>query len=167
MSRMGDALISCWEAGVIPAEIAEVRSWRAEGHDVPITFVPVTNWQGRTVPMPAIGLEAAERLSRSLNDEAARRALAAAVEDARGYAGMVKRSGPGDYSIEAAERRSARWCDSTARRLAGEIVAAVSRGDDLPEEWHRLDAYADIGEPIAAEVCRLVRDDLAHTGIRP
>lgn len=69
--------------------------------------------------------------------------------------------------VATAERRLATSTAATAARLAGEIVAAVARGDDLPEEWHRLDAYADIGEPVAAEVCRLVRDDLAHTGIRP
>ena len=55
----------------------------------------------------------------------------------------------------------------TAARLAGEIVAAVAAGEELPEEWHRLDAYAGVGEPTAEEVCRLVRADLEGTGIRP
>jgi hypothetical protein len=56
---------------------------------------------------------------------------------------------------------------TTAARLAGEIVAAVAAGEELPDEWHRLDAYAGIGEPIAEEVCRLVREELEGTGIRP
>lgn len=55
---------------------------------------------------------------------------------------------------------------TTAARLAGEIVAAVTAGEELPEEWYRLDAYADVGEPVAWEVCRLVREDLEGTGIR-
>ena len=166
MSRTGDAMISCWEAGAVPAEIDEVRSWRAAGHAVPITFVSVTNWQGREVPMPAIGLEDAERLATSLEDETARETLRAACEDARAYLGLVRREGPGDYGLEVAERMAARSCVSTASRLAAEIIAAVSRGDDLPEEWHRFDAYADVGEPTACEVVRLVRDELQTTGVR-
>jgi hypothetical protein len=43
----------------------------------------------------------------------------------------------------------------------------VAAGNDLPEEWHRLDAYAGVGEPLAEEVCRLVREELLTTGIRP
>ena len=55
---------------------------------------------------------------------------------------------------------------ATAARLAGEIVYAVTDGEELPDEWYSMDAYADIGEPIAAEVCRLVREELEGTGIR-
>lgn len=162
MSRMGDALISCWEAGAVPVELEEVRSWRAAGHTVPLRFVRVTNWQGRQIPMPAIGLDVAARLAGSLEDETTRGTLAAAVADARDFIGLVRRD-----EIVAAEVRSARSCERTAARLAGEIVAAVARGDDLPEEWHKFDAYADIGEPTACEVVRLVKEELAHTGIRP
>jgi hypothetical protein len=69
--------------------------------------------------------------------------------------------------ITTAIRREAKAAADTASRLAGEIVAAVAGGDDLPEEWHRLDAYADCGEPLAYEICRLVRDELLTTGINP
>lgn len=91
MSRMGDAMISCWEAGTVPVEMDEVRSWRAAGHAVPVTFVPVVNWQGREVPMPAVALDVAARLATSLEDEDARMALAAAVADARDYREMICR----------------------------------------------------------------------------
>ena len=155
MSRMGDALISCWEAGAVPVELDEVRGWRAAGHDVPVTFVPVTNWQGRQVPMPAVALDVADRLARSLDDETTRETLAAAVADARDFRVMIGKERP---------RRPAPAV--TAARLAGEIIAAVAAGDELPEEWFRLDAYADVGEPIAWEVCRLVREELQGTAIR-
>lgn len=91
MSRMGDALISCWEAGAVPVEMDEVLAWRAAGHAVPVTFVPVTNWQGREVPMPAVALDVAERLATSLEDEQARGSLASAVDDARGFRRMIGR----------------------------------------------------------------------------
>jgi hypothetical protein len=79
---------------------------------------------------------------------------------------MVSRDRDGAV-LTAAIRREATSAARTARRLAGEIVAAVAAGDDLPEEWHRLDAYAGVGEPLAEEVCRLVREELLTTGIRP
>lgn len=164
MSYMGNAIIEMAEAGAVMANMDEVASWRAAGHDVPTTWVEVDTYRGRR-RMPAIALEVAERLAGSLDDEQAREALRQAVADARGYREMVGRDRDG--AAHTGIRREAASTAATAARLAGEIVAAVARGDDLPDEWHRLDAYADIGEPIAAEVCRLVRDDLAHTGIRP
>lgn len=72
-----------------------------------------------------------------------------------------------DFDIEILEGRTARGIAATAARLAGEIVAAVTTGEELPDEWHRYDAYADIGEPYAEEVVRLVREELEGTGIRP
>jgi len=165
MSYMANAIIEMAEAGAVMANMDEVASWRAAGHDVPITWVEVDTYRGRR-RMPAITIEVAERLAGSLDDEQAREALRQAVADARGYREMVGRDRDGAV-LTAGIRREVASTAATAARLAGEIVAAVARGDDLPEEWHRLDAYADIGEPIAAEVCRLVRDDLAHTGIRP
>jgi hypothetical protein len=57
--------------------------------------------------------------------------------------------------------------NATAARLAGEIVAAVTAGEELPDEWYSMDAYADIGEPNAEEIVRLVREELEGTGIRP
>ena len=165
MSRVADALITCWEAGTVPVDLNEVRAWRAEGHEVPITWVPVTNWQGRQVPEPTIRLDVAERLAGALDDEQTRATLAAAVAEARDYGTLVARHGHGD--VEIMERRAARSCHVTAARLAAEIIAAVARGDDLPEEWFRYDTYADVGEPTACEVVRLVREDLAHTSIRP
>jgi hypothetical protein len=163
MSYIGNAIIEMAEAGAVMADMDEVRAWRAAGHDVPTTWVEVDTYRGRR-RMPAITLEVAERLAGCLDDEQARETLRQAVADARSYREMVGRDGA---VLTAAIRREAASTAATAARLAGEIVAAVARGDDLPEEWHRLDAYAGIGEPIAEEVCRLVRDDLAHTGIRP
>jgi len=64
-------------------------------------------------------------------------------------------------------RRSAAAAKRTAARVAGEIVAAVASGEEWPEEWYKLDAYADIGEPWAWEVVRLIREELEGTGIRP
>jgi hypothetical protein len=70
------------------------------------------------------------------------------------------------------ERKIAAWingradsCRRTAERLAAEILAAVAAGEELPDEWWQLDTYADIGEPESEEICRLVREDLAGTGI--
>jgi hypothetical protein len=67
----------------------------------------------------------------------------------------------------------ARWMRGTAARaaakatrLAGEIVAAVAAGAELPEEWYQVDTYADMGEPVSEEVVRLVREELLTTGIR-
>ena len=72
-----------------------------------------------------------------------------------------------DFDVEILEGRTARGIAATAARLAGEIVYAVTAGEELPDEWHRYDAYADIGEPCACEVVRLVREELDGTGIRP
>jgi hypothetical protein len=55
----------------------------------------------------------------------------------------------------------------TAARLAAEIIAAVVADRDLPDEWESIACYAEIGEPTAYEVRRLVREELAGTGIRP
>lgn len=50
-------------------------------------------------------------------------------------------------------------------RLAAEIVAAVIAGDELPDEWYSVDAYADCGEPYAELVAAVVRDELSTTPI--
>jgi hypothetical protein len=68
-----------------------------------------------------------------------------------------------DEMIRGRERMVKRW----AERLSAEIIAAVAEGDDLPDEWYSVDAYADMGEPDAAWVAELVREELATTGIRP
>lgn len=68
-----------------------------------------------------------------------------------------------DEMIRGRERRVKRW----AERLSAEIIAAVAEGDDLPDEWYSVDAYADMGEPDAAWVAELVREELSTTGIRP
>ena len=70
-----------------------------------------------------------------------------------------------DFDVEILEGRTARGIAATAARLAGEIVAAVTAGSELPDEWHNLDCYADIGEPVACEIVRLVREELLGTGI--
>lgn len=163
MSYMGNAIVEMAEAGAVMAEMDEVRSWRAAGHDVPLVWVDIDTYRGRR-PMPAIALDVAERLAGSLEDAEAREGLRQAVADARGYREMAGRDR--DCAVLTAASR----CPPaavTAARLAGEIVAAVAAGEELPEEWHRLDAYAGVGEPIAEEVCRLVRADLEGTGIRP
>jgi hypothetical protein len=165
MSYMGNAIIEMAEAGAVMADLAEVQSWRAAGHAVPLAWVEIDTYRGRR-KMPAIALEVAERLASTLDDEEARDNLRQAVADARGYLEIVGRSRDGAV-LTAAIRREATSAAATARRLAGEIVAAVAAGSDLPEEWHRLDAYAGVGEPLAEEVCRLVREELITTGIRP
>lgn len=165
MSYIANAMIELAEAGAVMAEMAEVRAWRAAGHTVPVIWVEVDTYRGRR-PMPAITLDVAERLAGSLEDEEARETLRQAVADARGYREIAGRDRHCAV-LTAAIRREATSAARTARRLAGEIVAAVAAGDDLPEEWHRLDAYAGVGEPMAEEVCRLVREALLTTGIRP
>jgi hypothetical protein len=165
MSYMGNAMIELAEANAVMAEMDEVRAWRAAGHDVPLIWVEIDTYRGRR-PMPAIALEVAERLAGSLEDADAREGLRQAVADARGYREIAGRDRDGAV-ITAAIRREATSAARTARRLAGEIVAAVAAGEELPDEWHHLDTYADIGEPIAEEVCRLVREELEGTGIRP
>jgi hypothetical protein len=45
----------------------------------------------------------------------------------------------------------------TAVRLAKEAVEAKAAGSDFSDEWHRLDAYADCGEPEADAVMRTAR----------
>lgn len=158
MSYVKNAMIECWEAGAVPVGIEDVRTWRAEGHSVPVRWVPVDSYTGAKTAAPAITPEVAERLAGSLDDERARVGLAEALDDYRGYVATVE---------AGRRRRQPPPPATTAARLAAEIIACVARGDDLPDEWHKLDAYADIGEPVAAEVCRLVREDLAHTSIRP
>lgn len=91
MSRMKDAMIGCWEAGAVPVEIEEVRSWRAAGHTVPLVWVPVDCFDGKQRRMPAVAVEVAERLAGSLEDEQARAGLAAALEDCRSYLGITGR----------------------------------------------------------------------------
>jgi alkanesulfonate monooxygenase SsuD/methylene tetrahydromethanopterin reductase-like flavin-dependent oxidoreductase (luciferase family) len=115
--------------------------------------------------MPAISIEVAERLAGSLGDETAREMLQQAVADARGYREMVGRDRDCAV-ITAGIRRDAVSAAKTAARLAGEIVAAVRDGEEMPEDWHRIDAYAGCGEPWAEEVVRLVREELLTTGIR-
>lgn len=165
MGYVANAMIEMAEAGAVMAELAEVQAWRAAGHTVPLMWVEVDTYRGRR-KMPAISIETAERLAASLDDEAARDTLRQATADARGYREMVGRDRDAAV-LTAGIRRDAASSVRVARRLAGEIVAAVAAGEELPEEWFRIDAYADCGEPWAAEVARLVREDLEHTGIRP
>lgn len=158
MSYVKNMMIECWDAEAIPVGIEDVRAWRAAGHTVPVKWVPVDSYTGAKVAAPAIAPDVASRLAGSLDDEQARIGLVEALDDYHGYRA----------TIEAGKRRRQPPPPATtAARLAAEIIAAVAAGDDLPEEWHRLDAYADIGEPVAFEVCRLVREELAHTSIRP
>ena len=91
MSYMKNAMIEAWEAGAVPVEIEEVRTWRAAGHVVPLVWVPVDCFDGRQRRMPAVAVETAERLAGSLDDEQARAGLAAALEDCRGYMGLIGR----------------------------------------------------------------------------
>jgi hypothetical protein len=152
MGYVANAMVEMAEAGAVMAELAEVQAWRAAGHTVPLVWVEVDTYRGRR-KMPAITLEVAERLAASLDDEAARETLRQAAADARGYREMVGRDRDGAV-LTAAVRREAVAAARTARRLAGESVAAVPAGADLPEPW-------------ACEVVRLVREELEGTGIRP
>ena len=74
MSYMGNAIIEMAEANAVMADLEEVRSWRAAGHDVPLIWVEIDTYRGRR-RMPAITLEVAERLAGSLDDEDARETL--------------------------------------------------------------------------------------------
>ena len=91
MSYMKNAMIEAWEAGAVPVEIEEVRAWRAAGHVVPLVWVAVDCFDGAKRRMPAVAVETAERLAGSLEDEQAREGLAAALEDCRGYLGIIGR----------------------------------------------------------------------------
>lgn len=91
MSYMKNAMIEAWEAGAVPVEIEEVRGWRAAGHVVPLVWVAVDCFDGAKRRMPAVAVEVAERLAGSLEDEQAREGLAAALEDCRGYLGIIGR----------------------------------------------------------------------------
>lgn len=161
MGCMKTAMIEAYEAGAVPVEMEQVKAWRAEGNVVPLIWVPVTNWQGKTIRLPAISQETATFLASRLDDEQAREELAAAVADLVAYRRTVL-----EGEIVRSLRRAAASNRATAARIAGEIVAAVAAGEEMPESWHRYDAYADMGEPEAEEVVRLVREELAGTGIR-
>jgi len=164
MGYVANAMIEMAEAGAVMAELAEVQAWRAAGHTVPLVWVEVDTYRGRR-KMPAISIDTAERLAADLEDEAARETLRQAAADAVAYRGMVGRDR--DCAVlTAGIRREAASAVRVAHRLAGEIVAAVTAGEELPEEWFRIDAYAGCGEPWACEVVRLVREELLTTGIR-
>lgn len=85
MGLMKDAMIGAWEAGAVPTSMDDVRAWRAAGHTVPLVWVPATNWQGKTIRLPALALETARRLASSLEDEQTRNDLSAAINDCVGY----------------------------------------------------------------------------------
>lgn len=159
MGRTKDAMIECWEAGAVPVEMPQVREWRVAGHDVPVTWITVEGFAG-PVALPAIALPVAERLAAGLKAEDAREGLRQALDDARGYLAIA------GCEITQWIRGRAASCRATADRLAGEIIAAVTAGEELPEEWFERDTYADIGEPMSEEICRLVREALEGTGIR-
>jgi len=57
------------------------------------------------------------------------------------------------------------YCHRVAARLAGEIIAAIAAGEELPDEWWQTDTYADIGEPESEVIAGLVREELEGTGI--
>jgi hypothetical protein len=85
MGCFKNAMIDCYEAGAVPVEMEQVRAWRAEGHVVPLVWVAVEAFDGRTIRLPAVSIETAMRLADKLDDEQAREGLAAAVADQRSY----------------------------------------------------------------------------------
>lgn len=92
MGCFKNAMIEAYEAGVVPVEMEQVRAWRAEGNVVPLVWVPVENWQGKTIRLPAISIETATFLSSRLDDERARDDMEAAVADVISYRQAIKRS---------------------------------------------------------------------------
>jgi hypothetical protein len=170
MGYVKGAMIEAMEAGAVLVEMNEVRELRAAGCTVPLVWVPVETYRGRR-RVPAISLETAATLadcSEALPHLAGLVGrLREAVEDIHDYRRATGRDPrTGECLVVRGLRRQAASIAVTARRLAGEIVAAVASGDEMPEEWHRYATYADCGEPMACEVVRLVREELLTTGIR-
>lgn len=170
MGYVKDAMIDAMEAGAVLVEMSEVRELRAAGCTVPLTWVTINTYRGKT-KMPAISMETVGRLAD--NDAALPHLvnlverLREAVEEIRDYRRATGRDPQtGDCLITRGLRRQAASIAVTASRVAAEIVAAVAAGDEMPDEWHRYDTYADCGEPVACEVVRLVREELLTTGIR-
>jgi hypothetical protein len=144
MSAICDFYLEMAERGLCPIEDGETLP---EG--VTTTAADYVTRFGETIQVPCITTMQAHAWSRRPDCPEAVRAF-------------LK-----DFDVEILEGRTARGIAATAARLAGEIVAAVTAGEELPEDWHRYDTYADIGEPYACEVVRLVREELDGTGIRP
>jgi hypothetical protein len=163
MGRMKDAMITAWEAGLIPIDSRQLLAWRAAGHDVPTRRVTVDGFSG-PVRLPAITVATAERLADSLSDGRGLDGLRQSLADMVGYLEATGRR-RGGCKITQWLRGRAASRRATAARLAGEIVAAVAAGEELPDEWYQRDTYADAGEPESEEVCRLVREELQGTGI--
>lgn len=146
MSAICDFYLTMAERGLCPVEDVETLP---EGFET--TTADYLTRFGETMAVPCITLAAASHWSQRPDCPAEVRSFL------RDFA----------YEIVAVEARAARSAAATAARLAGEIVAAVTAGEELPDEWYSMDAYADIGEPNAEEIVRLVREELEGTGIRP
>jgi hypothetical protein len=160
MSAMKDAMMEMGERGFLLCDKEEQYRWQdAIGSLLPVTGVMLECRDGTQVGVN--GLPAA--VARSI--AADERLPESERENIRWRLEVAGLDGEGDEIARWLNRKAAS-CRRTASRLAGEIIAAVTAGDEMPEEWYRMDAYAEIGEPIAWEVCRLVREELAGTGIR-
>jgi hypothetical protein len=170
MGYVKDAMIDAMEAGAVLVEMSEVRELRAAGCTVPLVWVTINTYRGKQM-VPAVSMETVSRLAE--NDAALPHLsnlverLREAVEEIRDYRRATSRDPQtGVCLVTRGLRRQAASIAVTASRVAAEIVAAVAAGDEMPDEWHRYDTYADCGEPVACEVVRLVREELLTTGIR-
>lgn len=89
MSRMKDAIISCWEADAIPVPGGAVKRWRAAGHKAPTIRVPVTGYAGQTIMLRAMRRRDASAMALRLDGTRDGRRLTRELTALRGFRGMV------------------------------------------------------------------------------
>ena len=90
MGYMSNAMVEGWEAGVVLVDINEAMQWRIAGHQFKLRFILVTGYAG-PVATPGIGLDDADKLAASVEDEATRESLRQAADDLREFLGVTGR----------------------------------------------------------------------------